>query len=356
MRAALLIMQLGVLLAAAAPTTIDKSRARIKQLTPSELARVSAHLDAFDKLPNGEKEQLRKLHVDLEAAGEERVSLEETLARYMQWRDSLTASQRAELDDAKTSKERMEILQRLVREQKSELVAVIARMPKPTEDPRGSRPPAFGFPFGPRREFRWPNENELRIVERHLLQPTLGLNELEKMALTNKTLSQRSRAMLLANLAVKYELSDLSEELKRLARFANAPWKNIIAARRWQPGGEALPTEKLRKQWEDGIHAAIYVAPPMDMNVVQDTVEKMEELQRGGFYFLLSFNPDFAQRLMTLHYFQENPDKIPKELRDLLKPLLVGDKPQRAAPKLPRAEGPLRDMKRGEMKPRPRGE
>lgn len=79
-----------------AQQTLDARRQRLEQMSQQELAELRRKKERFDQLSEAEQERLRKLHADLQT-DPQADQLQQVLASYNAWLQTLTAAERAEL-------------------------------------------------------------------------------------------------------------------------------------------------------------------------------------------------------------------------------------------------------------------
>lgn len=350
-----------MLLAGAAPSGPGAPGPEIPADRAQQLRR---NLEAFEKLPPDEQEQLRRLHTAVKASGAEREELEAAMARYVRWLDTLTPSQRARIASAASADTRLETVRQILVEREARLARELAplseTLPMPSPDGRGPGP---GSGTGP-----GPMQRILFAMEfgRQLIQLTKELSEVVKANAGRLEPGERQRVTQLADtasghrmfymmaLAAKYNL-DVPEESRQTANrliellYAEA---KPIHGRYGTPAHRELGSAQ-QKDFEKVLVTLFLLLPPVD----EATLEGSLDAEGRKWFHMAQRNP-LVYQMLVFQYYRHHPEAVPEECRLALKEItgdLMPPDPRRGSMR-PRPGFPFPDREPpGKLPPRPPG-
>lgn len=324
-----------VVVATAGADDHDKAAAnKLRAMSAADMTRVEINFDRFEKLPEEQRRELRNLDRQLNESGSERGGLEDEMRRYVRWLETLTAAERARIDDATTTPGRIKVVQELIEKQNKRLSADLAPLASmPDDNSAGEPPPRPGEP-PPRPGEGFQRPGEMAGPPGRPgdgLRSFFGFNPLVDLeaGLSGKlTTAERARLDAIPvkdrvpfaiSLGLKYNvippriLDPMARKFNELF-YANNP--NIQEAYGTKSYFD-LPPEK-----KDHVHrvvAALLMLPPINDGELFNEAERLDQEAARQMQSVERFNNSLYRQLMAIRHHLRTPENLSPELLELLK-------------------------------------
>lgn len=297
----------GMMLLAADPAGLKEARSRLGRMSESQRTRIEANWDQFQKLPAKEKQELRKLHAELENIGAEAVQLRTILNKYAIWLDTLSPADRKAIAEIESTEERLEKVSALIEAQH-------ARLEKDLD-------PFFG-PSNPNLR----EQDQSRLRRAYIAQIYKSFEELDTalkskvspleasqlVALGNQPSLHRGALMLV--LKRKYDIPLTVEIPPRLEEFFDERFSDtffqLLGLKTY-----ATATTEERRQLSEIIYKLLLfpkIPPRQELAFLESlTPEQREELRR-----IERIYGEVHAIFLRVLYYWDHPDKLPEPLQD----------------------------------------
>lgn len=341
---------------------------RLRAMSPAELTRVESNFDRFEKLPKGQQQELRDLDRQLNDAGNERGGLEDEMRRYVRWLETLTAAERARIDDEKTTEGRVKVVRELIESQNKRLGADLAPLASMSDDssPSGDPPQRPGDPpQRPGEPPQRPGDPPPRPGEGPIGPPRpgdmagppgrpgdgfrsfFGFNPLVDLeaGLSNR-LSTAERARLdsipvkdrvpfALTLGLKYNvipprmLDPMAKKFNEYFYANNPGIQQSFGVKNYFD----LPPEK-----KDQVHqivASLLMLPPITDGELLDEAERLDPEAARQMQSVERFNNSLYRQLMAIRHHLRTPEKLSPEVLELLQSAGKDDSAPKTNPSMP---------------------
>lgn len=272
-----------------------------------ERERLSRNLELYDELSSTQQHRIMELHDELQAAPD-RDELEQVMAEYTLWFDTLTPSQKDRLDTEDDPAKRVQLVLALRKEQQQELHRWLAPIDK---GPIGS---GQDLDFSPEKKFkrirRWIEQasGDLRSRLNKLVSPT------EREAF--QTVPAESRLFYVLALGTKYNLSREERPSDQLGfmfdHFLYQPNAKLV-----NKFGPAYRPQN----WDEATRAVVgeagvltFLLPPLDEATLNEMIDEQDPLRRDRLRQLQRLDDYVFRQVMAFQYYYEHPSKLPQPL------------------------------------------
>jgi hypothetical protein len=327
-----LLLSSSLLFAAATPAMLGQARDHLRNMSESQRARIQSNYEQFQNLSAEEKEQLRRLHAELEALGQEATELKAVLHQYAVWLDTLAPADRKLIAAAATTEERLQKVISMIDTQN----ATLEKDLKPFWGPPSSRDQ------GQSRLRRSVISQVYKSFEElnETLKPKVNAIEKQQLAELGTRPSLHRGALLLA-LKRKYKVQLKSEIPERIEEFMDERFADTffqLLGLKTYAVATAEEKEELRRFLFD-----ILLFPPIEPSTQLAFLESLDPEQREELRRIERIYGEAYPLFVRVLYYREHPKKLPSPLQnafDLSRSLRSNTPPGFPLDRRPRWDGP----------------